>query len=195
MCTEERRSEFERFYRDHQRAVVRAAARLSGSEAEAWDLAQDTFERAYRSFGAYRRQGRGLAWLTTIMNRLFIDRRRLRRSFTRIDEVQLVAPAPEEPPLWSTFNDQDLTAAIARLPLGPRALLEEHTFAGTPYVTLAASRRVRVATVGSRLYRIRKALRAVLLRGRRLDRADASQGEDEVPAGVRTPSLGGCMFD
>ncbi len=158
------RDEFDRFYREHQPAIFRAATRLARNETEAWDLTQDTFERALNAYADYRPEGRPLAWLRTILRRLFIDRRRQRRLMTGLDEDLLEAAGEaEEAPPWLTVDEADLARAMAALPSGQRRLLEASTFERQSYASLAAQGRVRTATIGSRLHRIRATLRAALV--------------------------------
>ena len=158
------RDEFDRLYREHQPAIFRAATRLARNETEAWDLTQDTFERALHAYAGYRPEGRALAWLRTILRRLFIDRRRQRRRMTGLDEDRLEAPrVDEEAPLWLTVDEADLERALAGLPLEQRRLLEASAFERQSYASLAAQGRVQTATIGSRLHRIRAALRGALV--------------------------------
>lgn len=166
MSSESKQREFERLYRQHQPAVLREAMRLAGNEAEAWDLTQDTFERAYRSFESYRPVGSVFGWLRTIMSRLFIDAWRRQRRLTELDEAGLPEAGVEEPPLWRTFSDEELRLAIAELPQDKRILIEAHVFEQQSYVSLATRMRLRVTTVGTRLHRIRGGLRLALLRRR-----------------------------
>jgi len=159
-------SEFEKFYREHQPALVREAIRLAKNRADGCDLAQDTFERAFRSFTCFVPGTNGLAWLRTIMHRLYVDawRRQGRRGpHVPVEEVDLAVNPVEEQPLWRTVTMDDIRAALAALPAPNRSLLEGHLFHRQPYATLAGRFNIPPATVGTRLFRSRGRLRRVLL--------------------------------
>ena len=80
---------FGQLVRRHRTAVFRAALAALGSEAEAEEIAQDAFVRAFRTLSTFRGDASFKAWLLTIAWRLALNRRRsvvrrLRR-FTGLD--------------------------------------------------------------------------------------------------------------
>jgi RNA polymerase sigma-70 factor, ECF subfamily len=171
-------SDFEAFYRQHHPAILGEALRLTGNQADASDLTQDTFERAMRSYNSFQPGTNGRAWLSTILNRLFIDQWRRHRSrpyHGRIDDLEVPAPPPEDPPMWLSFTQEELREAISKLDEEARTLLEEHVFRRQTYARLARLFQLPVATVGTRLYRTRGKLRTMML-----DRvqADTASGEE-----------------
>ena len=93
---------YEAFVAAHARDVYSTALRLSGSRAEADDLAQDTFVRAYRALGRFDaervRALEARPWLLTITVNLWRNRVRAgarRPKTTRADVVHDVAdPGP-----------------------------------------------------------------------------------------------------
>ena len=94
----------EQLYHTHWRALRRRARRLTGSEHEADDLVQATFERSLRKLSTLQPGTQAGHWLGQIMNRLFIDewRRRRRRPGPcgggRVSRSS--APEPEALPWW-----------------------------------------------------------------------------------------------
>lgn len=64
---EDRRSLFERVALPHAPALYRTARRLSPRPADASDLVQETFLRAYRTFDNFQEGTNAKAWLFTIM--------------------------------------------------------------------------------------------------------------------------------
>ncbi len=90
--TAEVRAGFDEEALPHLDAVYRFALRLAGSEAEADDLVQETFLRAYRAWDQYTRGTAAKSWLFTICRNVFQggawqaarrDRGGERRSFLR----------------------------------------------------------------------------------------------------------------
>jgi RNA polymerase sigma-70 factor (ECF subfamily) len=166
MSTAQRRQEIEAFYRRYRAAMLVQAMRLTHSEADAGDLVQDTFERAYGALDSFRPGTNEKCWLSTIMTRLFIDRWRRRRRRpveTPLHDLDLPAPAPEPEPEWHSVSTEDLRGALASLPVGARTLVERQALGGTPYDVLAEELGIRAATVGTRLFRTRNKLKAALL--------------------------------
>jgi RNA polymerase sigma-70 factor, ECF subfamily len=165
MSSQGHQTTFEHMYRDQQPAILREAVRLTGNASDAWDLCQETFTRAFESFESFAPGSSGHAWLRTILTRLYIDRWRKQARFKEvsIDGLEVPAPAPDEPPLWSSFSAEELREAIHRLPPARRSLLKMHVYHGHSYAALARQMRVPVATVGTRLLRTRARLRRVLL--------------------------------
>jgi len=166
MSSSQRRAEIDVFYRRHRAAMLQQAMRLTHSEADAGDLVQDTFERAFAALESFRPGTNERCWLSTIMTRLFIDRwrRRRRRPIeTSLHDLDLPAPPPEPEPEWRSLSTEDLRGALATLHPQARTLVERQALAGTPYDVLAAELGIRAATVGTRLFRTRSKLKAVLL--------------------------------
>jgi RNA polymerase sigma-70 factor (ECF subfamily) len=67
---------FGELVRLHQSAVRQFLRRLTGDAAEAEDLAQETFWRAYRNLASYEGRGRFLGWLFRLAYQLFVSARR-----------------------------------------------------------------------------------------------------------------------
>ena len=59
----------------HLDAVYRFALRLSGSADEAEDLVQETFLRAFKSWGQYTSGTKAKSWLFTICRNVFLRKR------------------------------------------------------------------------------------------------------------------------
>ena len=71
------RTAFDRLVEAHRRDVYRLAYRLVGNHADADDLAQEAFLRAYRSLARFRGESSFRTWLTRIVLNLATDRRRI----------------------------------------------------------------------------------------------------------------------
>jgi RNA polymerase sigma-70 factor (ECF subfamily) len=156
------------------------ALRLTRSRADAQDLVQATVERGLRHFDRFS-YGSLAVWLTRVMYNLFVDDCRRRKHETVQSELELdqVAPCsdslPERPPEWTRVSDHMLEEAVNELEPLSRAIFMDHEVEGLRYEEIARKRGIPIGTVGTRLYRARRRMRATLLR-----RAEAGDPALEV---------------
>lgn len=151
----------------HADALYRFARRLTGDEADAEDLVQETFTRA---LGAAERFEPGTdlrAWLFRILRNLSLDARRRERRHPTVAEAPLEALEAREgaPLLGDPELDRlrgvvarDLERALASLPEAWRALVLLR-LEGLGDQELAEVMACPVGTVKSRLARARAELR------------------------------------
>jgi RNA polymerase sigma-70 factor (ECF subfamily) len=151
----------------HEKALLRRARRLVGHEADARDLVQETLERALRTFHAFRPGTAVWAWLRTIMNSVWIDgwrRRQAAAKICHVPSVDLAAYEPE-PPVADGIDEEileRLPEAIARLPPIFRQVLELRLQANRSYGEISDLLGIPSRTVGTRILRARRQLRAIL---------------------------------
>ena len=169
-----------------------AALRLTRNEADAEDLVQDTYLRAFRSAGQVEPGTNLRGWLFTILHNTFLNQRR-DRSRNPVDtdsEVVEQAPAagegagnPEELLLRATM-DSELRAALDSLPEAFREAVWLRDVEQFSYEEIAGIVGVPIGTVMSRISRGRRALHDLLVAGsaRFARRASAAGG---VSAGPR----------
>src|SRR5579871_1478351 len=81
--------EFEALYRRSSGRAYNLAYRLLGNAAEAEDVTQDAFVRAWRHFAQYDRARPFESWLFRIVTNLVVDRRRRQK---RVRIYSLHAP-------------------------------------------------------------------------------------------------------
>ena len=91
---------FRELTRRHLTMIVTYAARILGSSADAEDVAQETFLRAWQKAADYEPRARARTWLLAIAHNLALDR--LRRRKTRREEPagedgDDLGPSSEEP--------------------------------------------------------------------------------------------------
>ncbi|MEU8612999.1 sigma-70 family RNA polymerase sigma factor [Actinoplanes sp. NPDC048791] len=111
--------DFDAFYRDTSRRLVRYAYGLTGDPAEAQDLVQEAYARAWQRWRRLSGYEEPEAWLRLVVSRLSADRwRRLgvRRSRAAADPP----PAPAAPPSEDTVL---LVRAMRTLPAAHRRAL------------------------------------------------------------------------
>ncbi len=149
--------------------LVRQVYALTGDLAEAQDVVQEAFVRAWQHWRTVRVHPDPEAWVRTTARRLAVSRwRRLRNSRTA---WQRYGPPPEQAAVGP--QTVALVAALRQLPEAQRTALVLHHLADLPVEQVAAETGAPVGTVKARLSRGRAAL-AQLLRD---DAVDAPQIE------------------
>ncbi len=179
-AAEARERSFEAEALPHLDAVYRFALRLTGSAAEAEDLVQETYLRAYRAWDQYTLGTRAKSWLFTICRNAYLRERE--RDARRDDIVARAALAEmerdltvNETPLFAGRADYDperdffrnlvddrIFEAIDALPPEFREAVVLSDLEGLSYQEMSDVIGVPLGTVKSRLFRGRKALQAVL---------------------------------
>jgi RNA polymerase sigma-70 factor (ECF subfamily) len=125
----ERRA-FDELVRRHERSIWRVARRYVKNDADAADVAQQTFVRAFRALDGFRGAASLRSWLYRIAINLSINhvRDHRREQPTEISEAALTA-RPTGP--QRIIDDEDaarLRAAVAELPPKQRMVLELRVF-------------------------------------------------------------------
>src|SRR6478735_4957359 len=128
---------------DYEGVLFARAMRLVRSRSDAWDLVQDTYERALRGRATFQPGTNLRLWLMTIMYNLFLDRCRKQAREPRVcmvEEEEIASPEPDAPEAWEAISSQQVKDALADRLTIPRS------------------------TVGTRLMRARHKLRRTLLK-------------------------------
>jgi RNA polymerase sigma-70 factor (ECF subfamily) len=159
-------------------SLYSAAMRMTRNRADAEDLVQETYLRAYRGFGGFE-QGTNLkAWLYRILTNTYINTYRAKKR--RPDETDLedvedlylyrrlggleaaTAGRSAEDELMDWFTDSEVKEAIEALPEGFRMAVLLADVEGFSYKEIAEILDIPIGTVMSRLHRGRKALQKEL---------------------------------
>jgi RNA polymerase sigma-70 factor (ECF subfamily) len=148
-----------------------AAFRLTRNAADAEDLVQETFLRAYRGFHQFEPGTNIKAWLYRILTNTFINsyRKKQREPQTdSLDETEdwylysRMAERGTEPSAEATviesLPDEDVQEALSSLPEQFRIAVLLADVEGFSYKEIAEITEVPIGTVMSRLHRGRKAL-------------------------------------
>ncbi len=170
----DRQREFEEVALVHLDALYQTALRLTRSRAEADDVVQETFLRAFRSFDRFNPGTNCRAWLFTIMRNAFLNRvRAASREVLEEDmdrrEAEWTPTAvsgvlsPEET-FFQTVLHGDVDRALKELPMPFREAVIFADLEGLSYREIADVLGCPIGTVMSRLSRGRRLLRATLLR-------------------------------
>lgn len=155
---------FERLVDRHLDRVHRLAWRTLGNDADAQDVAQETFLRAFTQLPQWQPgKARFSTWLHRVAFNLCQDRLRARRDWHPIDDVELTdAQALPEHTLASHQRLQRIEEAMARLPQRQREALLLCHYEGQSQADAAAVLGVSVEAIESLLARARRSLRAML---------------------------------
>jgi len=167
-------SAFEPLVREHQNHVYALAYRITGNEADAQDVAQDAFLRAYTSLKDFRGDSRFSVWLYRLTGNIAIDYLRKNKRLAAVPlyrteddgeewalELPDDGPSPEEL-LARQETREEVRSAMASLPERDRQILALRELGGQTYEEIAVGLSLEVGTVKSRLNRARKKLCAAL---------------------------------
>jgi RNA polymerase sigma-70 factor (ECF subfamily) len=149
----------------HLDSLYGTALRLTRNEADAQDLVQDTYVKAFRSEKQFRPGTNLKAWLFTILHNTFRNRRRdSGRDPVSVDsdELDLASPVdpaatPEEQMMRSAMGP-DLQRALDALPDPFREAVWLRDVEEFPYAEIAEMLAIPVGTVMSRISRGRRML-------------------------------------
>jgi RNA polymerase sigma-70 factor (ECF subfamily) len=167
------------FMRAYQDMVFSTAARLTGNDAQAEDIAQEVFIRAYEHFANLRSGAAAGGWLKTVATNLALNYltryRSRRRLFSELaSDAEDAAPSPSiAGPLDDTLfaelgaeqRRQLIDDALLRLPEQQRVPLVLYHFDDMPYQAIADELRVSLTKIKTDIRRGRAALLAILKSG------------------------------
>lgn len=132
---EEDLTDFEGLVRRCQERVYRVAYRMTGNVADAQELTQEAFFRAYVARDSFDGRARVSTWLYRIVVNLCLDHaRRHRHTPADLDGIELVDPGPG--PLEHLTQGEEVMAvrqAIASLPPQQRATVILRLHEGLSY--------------------------------------------------------------
>jgi RNA polymerase sigma-70 factor (ECF subfamily) len=176
-----------------------AALRMTRNPADAEDLVQETYLKAYRGFGGFQEGTNLKAWLYRILTNTYINiyRAKQRRpDETELDEGEDLylfrrlggleaarAGRSAEDELMDYFTDAEVKTAMESLPETFRMAVLLADVEGFSYKEIAEVLDIPIGTVMSRLHRGRKALQKQLYEFAR-DRGLVDRDGTGEPVGV-----------
>ncbi|MEW6770935.1 MAG: sigma-70 family RNA polymerase sigma factor [Bacillota bacterium] len=166
---------FEQLVLLYQDRLYGLCHRLAGNHADAQDLAQEAFVRAYRALGKFRQEADFGTYLHRIAVNLWLSYRKRNHNEFSLDDPVLTTEG--ELPRQVADNNQHpeqvlenaefqllVREALAVLPKEHRAVLVLREMESLSYEEIAATLGVAPGTVKSRLNRARNALKKALHR-------------------------------
>ena len=181
---------------EYMSPLYSAALRMTRNPADAEDLVQETYLKAYRGFGGFTEGTNLKAWLYRILTNTYINSYRSKKrrpDETELDESEdlylyrrlggleaVAAGRSAEDELMDYFTDQEVKDAIESLPEQFRIAVLLADVEGFSYKEIAEIVDVPIGTVMSRLHRGRKALQKRLF--------DFASQRGLVPDGMEDPN-------
>lgn len=170
-----KREQFEALAKEYHRDIFNAALRMTGSYADAEDLSQEAFVKAYVAFDQFAIGTNFRAWLLRILTNTHINRyRRACRSpetvaweditdsgARRIPQERSPDPLPEQEVL-SDVHDDTIGPALDALPDEFREAVILSDMHELSYKEIAQALDIPLGTVRSRIFRGRRLLRQSL---------------------------------
>ncbi|NLV85632.1 MAG: sigma-70 family RNA polymerase sigma factor [Clostridiales bacterium] len=165
---------FEKLVIDNQTKVYNLALRMVGNEDDAFDMAQESFLRAYNSLSSFRGDSRFSVWLYRLTTNICLDflRSESRRSHSSLtymgegeDDKELEIPDERfSPELIAEKNElrQEVRGALMSLPEDYRVILLLREINGLSYEEIGSCLSLEAGTVKSRIFRARKKLCSIL---------------------------------
>lgn len=165
-------SVFERAALPHLDAVYALARRLSGNDADAEDLVQETYLKAQRAFGRFEMREYGLRpWLMRILHNTFLNRKAREKTLPRSVGNDMLDWAQDNASSAATLSppaldyermDAEVKAALDRLAPEFRSVLLMWATGEHTYQDIAEALSLPIGTVMSRLHRARHQLTQAL---------------------------------
>lgn len=153
-----------------------AALRMTRNAADAEDLVQETYLRAYRSYESFEEGTNLRAWLYRILTNTFINayrakqRRPQETDVDDVDDLYLyrrvrsadISSRSAEETLFDLFTDDEVKQALEDLPESFRLPVLLADVEGFAYREIAEMLDIPIGTVMSRLHRGRKSMQKAL---------------------------------
>ncbi|SMX96655.1 sigma-70 family RNA polymerase sigma factor [Brevibacterium antiquum] len=172
----ERSARFERDALEYLNQLYAAALRMTRNPADAEDLVQESYAKAYAAFHQYKPGTNLKAWLYRILTNTFINNYRKKQRQPQengsedIEDWQIAQAASHsssggrsaELEALDHLPDSDVKDALSELPEDFRMVVYYADVEGLPYKEIAQIMETPIGTVMSRLHRGRRQLRDLL---------------------------------
>jgi RNA polymerase sigma-70 factor (ECF subfamily) len=154
---------FETLYRTQAAAVLALCRRMVGDEAEARELLQDAFVRAWERLTSFKGQSAFGTWMHRLAVNVVLEHLRV----TRRDAARQVANEDED--AFGAHSDavdletrMDVANALKALPLGARTVFVLHDMEGYSHDEIAQMTGTAAGTSRAQLWRARRTLMKLL---------------------------------
>lgn len=156
--------EVEDLVNEHQREIISFHYRFVGNLADAEDLAQETFIKAYKKINTLKDHKKAKSWLYSIARNTVIDffRKNKNKEIALSDALlesiaKTTATAYQEKAIGNEIS-KELDRCIDRLVKEDRAIVRLLYYEGFSYKEIADLLNINENTLKSRLHRARKVL-------------------------------------
>ena len=166
------REAFDELVRRHQTSILNLVRALTGGSADAEDLAQDVFVRAWRGLSGFRGESAFRTWLHRVAINVVQSHRGRASKLRRLFQVGPATPDAQDDPIESAADPADLEQdvilrdaidkALATLPEELRIAVTLRDVQGLDYRAIAEITGAPIGTVESRIFRARARLKKEL---------------------------------
>jgi RNA polymerase sigma-70 factor (ECF subfamily) len=165
---------FDLLVRKYQHRIAAVVGRFVADHAEAQDIAQESFIRAYRAIGNFRGDSQFYTWLyriavNTAKNHLVAMKRRPPTSDVEAEEAEHFSGAgrmhDHDTPEHELLREEiarEVSETVAALPAELRQAITLREMDGLSYEEIAETMDCPIGTVRSRIFRAREAIDARL---------------------------------
>ena len=151
---------FEALIREHQRMIHSLCYRMSGSLADAEDLAQETFIHAYQHLAGFRADARFSSWLYRIAVNQCLNWQKRKQRLERLH--QQWGEQAQERSTDDPGQAQQIQDALLQLPPKQRAAVILTTYDGLTHAEAAAALGCSETTISWRVFAARSKLKRLL---------------------------------
>jgi len=172
------RAAFEELVRQYDRAVLRLALHMTGSEADAQDIYQEAFLKAYKSLGNFRFECSFYTWIYRIVSNLCLDhlrKRQVRKEDPPVsvdgdgEEYNVIEQTPDARPSANPERDlmrrelgAQISKSLQKLTPRERMVFELKHYHGLKLKTVGEILNTTEETAKNTLFRATQKLRASL---------------------------------
>ncbi|HTV61270.1 MAG TPA: RNA polymerase sigma factor [Verrucomicrobiae bacterium] len=156
---------FETLVRNHQQMVHALTFRMTGSVADAEDLAQETFVRAYEQIASFNGNAKFSTWLYSIAVHACLNWRRdeaRRAQALHRCAAEILTEKQGESPAQENEVAQQAQAALLNLPAKQRAAIVLTVYDGLSHAEAAKILRCSETTVSWRIFAAKRKLKRLL---------------------------------
>ena len=180
---------FDTLVRNHQRMIHSLTFRMTGSLADAEDLAQETFIRAHEQIGSFRGSAKFSTWLYRIAVNICLnwrqsEARRFQVHASAAEEFSANQVADESAP---DAQSGEVQAALLKLPNKQRAAIVLTIYDGMNHAEAAHVLGCSETTVSWRVFAAKRKLKKLLTVRRRESFASLENDEPRAPAAPHEP--------
>jgi RNA polymerase sigma-70 factor (ECF subfamily) len=148
----------------YEKPLYNTALRIVGDRADAQDVTQDTFLKAYEKLNSYRPEHKFFSWLYRILINESLNHRKSQDRLEPIpDDLASPEPGPQEQHECSVLSDR-VECCLRELPHDSRIVIVLRHFNDFTYDEMSEMLSISAKTVKSRLFTARRALAEILQR-------------------------------
>jgi RNA polymerase sigma-70 factor, ECF subfamily len=153
---------FEQLVHAHDRAVLRLAIRITGSQSDAQDIYEEAFLKAYTKLESFRFECSFSSWIYRIVTNACLDHLRKNRKHRTNSSVEGNNEGNPEQRLFSRELRAQILYALQRLTPHERMVFELRHFQGLKLRTLGEIFNTSEASIKNSLFRATRKLRRQL---------------------------------